>query len=123
MVLHLKGTGITITPEISDYLNRRLEGIQKFLPKGENTITADVELGRTTRHHQNGDIFFAEITLRLGGKSFRAVSDRHDLYSAIDGMKDEITRELGSYKEKRLSLLRRGGQKVKNLLRGLSPWR
>ena len=106
---------------ISEYLDKRLLGVEKFLPEGDGFV-ADVELGKTTNHHQAGDIFRAEINIHIGGKSFRAVSEQIDLYSAIDDMKAEITRELGSYKEKRLSLIRRGGQKLKNLLRGL-PWK
>lgn len=123
MTINLKATGITLTPQISEYLDKRLEGVQKFLPEGEGAFVANVELGKTTRHHQTGDIFKAEITVHFGGRTFRAVSERQDLYSAIDDMKDEITRELGSYKEKRLSILRRSGQKLKNILKGIYPRR
>lgn len=121
MTLNLKGTGITLTPEIRDYLDKRLQSVCKFLPEDGEGFMADVELGRTTNHHQTGEIFRAEINVYLGNKSFRAVSERPDLYSAIDDMKDEIGRELGSYKEKKLSLLRRSGQKIKKMLRGWYP--
>lgn len=117
MTINLKGTGVEITQEISNYLHKRLETIEKFLPEEGGALIADVELGRTTRHHQAGDIFRAEINLLMGSKSFRAVSEQADLFSAIDDMKDEITRELSTYKEKKLSYLRRGGQKLKTLIR------
>src|SRR3989338_9342244 len=78
----------------------------------------DVELGRTTRHHEKGDVFFAEINIHRGKESFRAVADRTDIMSAIDGMRDAIVGELVSDKEKRQSLLRRGGQVAKAALRG-----
>lgn len=123
MAINLKGTNIKITPEISGYLDKRLEGVRKFLPKEGDSFLADVELGKTTNHHQTGNIFRAEITVHIGGRSFRAVSEQSDLYRAIDNMKDEVTRELSSYKEKRISLIRRGGQKIKNILRGLSSWK
>ncbi len=116
MKINLKGTAVELTPEISAYLQKRLKGVEKFLPKGDAFIT-DVELAKTTNHHHTGDIFRAEINVHIGGKSFRAISEGQDLYSAIDSMKDQITRELSSYKEKRLSLLRRSGQRLKNLLR------
>ncbi len=117
MTINLKGTGVQLTPEISNYLHKRLLGIEKFLPKEKDTFIVDVELGRTTNHHHTGDIFRAEINIHIGGKTFRAVSEWQDLHSAIDSMKDQIARELSSHKEKRQSLLRRSGQKVKNLLR------
>ena len=119
MKLNLKGTNITLTPEITDYLDKRLQSVRKFLPEEGKAFMADVELGRTTNHHQTGEIFRAEINIYMGNKSFRAVAEREDLYAAIDHMKDEITRELGSHKEKRLSLVRRSGQKIKNMIRGL----
>jgi ribosomal subunit interface protein len=117
MKINLKATNLTITNEISEYLDKRLLGIEKFLPEDSNAFTINVELGKTTRHHQTGDIFRAEIMVRIGGLNFRAVSENIDLYSAIDEMKDEIGRELASHKEKKLSLLRRGGQRLKNLIR------
>ncbi len=119
MKINLKGTNIELTVEIRNYLDRRLDGVSKFLPKDNEAFIVDVELGRTTKHHQAGDIFRAEINVVIGDKSFRAVSERADLYSAIDDMKDEITRELGSYKEKRISLVKRSGQKLKQLIRRL----
>jgi len=117
MKINLKGTGVEVTPEITAYLYKRLEGIEKFLPDEGRALIADVELARTTRHHQTGDIFRAEINLLMGSRSFRAVAEEMDLHSAIDRMKDEITRELSSYKEKKISYLRRGGQKLKQLIR------
>jgi len=119
MTINLKGSNAELTAEIRDYLNRRLEGFQKFLPGGKDASVADIELARVTKHH-TGDVFRAEINIRVEGRVFHAASERPDLYEAIDHMKDEIARELGSYKEKRLSLLKRSGQKVKNLIRGLS---
>ena len=122
MTTNIKASNVELTAEIRNYLDRRLEGFQKFLPEGKDASVADIELSRVTKHH-TGDVFLAEINIRVGGRVFHAVSERHDLYEAIDHMRDEITRELGSYKEKRLSLIRRGGQKIKNLLRGLSSGR
>jgi len=117
MTINLKGTAITLTPEISNYLHKRLAGIEKFLPDQADASIIDVELGRTTKHHQAGDIFRAEINVHIGNRTFRAVSEMKDLYSAIDGMKDQVARELASFKGKRISLIRRSGQKIKNLLR------
>lgn len=119
MIINLKSSGVELTEETRDYLNRRLEGVKKFLPERKSVALLDVELNRVTKHH-TGNVFLAEINIRVGGRVFHAVSERPNLYEAIDHMKDEVTRELGSFKDKKLSLLKRGGQKIKNLLRGLS---
>ncbi len=116
MKTNLKGTNLELTPQIRDYLDKRLAPLEKFLPDEESCMV-DVELGRSINHHQTGDVCRAEINVNVGNRTFRAVSEQQDLFSAIDFMKDEITRELGSYKEKRISIMRRGGQKLKNLLR------
>lgn len=117
MKINLKGTSLSITSEISDYLNKRIEGIEKFLPDDRDSYIIDVELGKTTNHHNAGDIFRAEININVGGKTLRAVSERSDLFSAIDDMKDEINHELASFKGKRVSIIRKSGQKLKEMIR------
>ena len=117
MKINLKGSNLALTPQIREYLDTRLAHLQKFLPEGDDASVIDVELGKPTNHHHTGDIFRAEINVNIGSRTFRAVSEQQDLFAAIDDMKDEIARELSSEKEKRISLVRRGGQKLKNLLR------
>lgn len=119
MIINLKSSNIELTEEIRNHLNRRLEGVKKFLPERKNVALLDVEFNRVTKHHA-GDVFRAEINIRVDGRVFHAESTCPDLYEAVDRLKDEITRELGSFKDKKLSLLKRGGQKIKNLLRNLS---
>lgn len=117
MKINLKSTAFEITNDISNYLHERLESIEKFLPEDGNSFMIDVELGKTTRHHNAGDIFRAEINIHIGKRAFRAVAEQTDLRSAIDVVKDEITRELSAHKEKRISLIRRGGAQLKNLIK------
>lgn len=117
MNINLKGTALEITSEISSYLDKRLEGIAKFLPGESDGYIVDVELGKTTKHHQAGDIFRAEININIGSKTFRAVSEQADLFTAIDDIKDEMARELSSHKGKQMSIVRRSGQKIKDMIR------
>ncbi len=116
MKTNLKGTNLELTPQIRDYLDKRLEHIRKFLPDEESCMV-DVELGRSTNHHHTGDVCRAEININACNHTFRAVSEQQDLFLAIDSIRDEVIRELGSYNKKRISVMKRGGQKLKNLLR------
>lgn len=118
MKLNLKATNINISPQVRSYLERKLASLTKLVDFDDSAVTLDVELGRTTRHHQTGDIFFAEINIYRGKESFRAVTDRPDIMSAIDGMRDAIARELSSRKDKQISLIRRSGLLAKAMLRG-----
>lgn len=119
MNINIKATGITLTPDIKDYLEKKLYSIGKFMDTASDAIKVQVELGRTTRHHQTGDIFRAEINLFADGKDYRAVAEESDLISAIDFMKDAILRELRADKSKKIHFLRKSGQRVKEFLRGL----
>ena len=86
MRLNLKATNISLNDDIRSYLERRLSNLGKLIDVEDPAVLIDVELGRSTKHHQSGDIFFAEINIHRGKEAFRAVSNRPDLKSAIDDM-------------------------------------
>lgn len=116
METKIKTTNFEITPSIRTYLQEKLNALDKFLPNDES-IFADVELAKTTKHHQKGDIFKAEVNLKVPGRLIRAVAEEWDLHVAIDAMKDELQREITGNKEKNISLYRRGARLLKKLLR------
>lgn len=113
----IKATEIDLTTPIKEYLDKRLEAIEKLIDSENPTLLAEIEIGKTTKHHQSGDIFRAELNLTIDGDNFRAVSEKENLNSAIDEMRDEILNELRSFKGKRQSLIKRSGAKVKALLK------
>lgn len=122
MKINIKTTGITLTPSISEYLEKKLGALDKFFDQTEE-ILVNVEVGRTTRHHKSGDIFRAEIRLKINGKEYYTVAETPDLYASIDEVKDEIVRQLISGKKKYINLLRRGGAKIKNIIKGFTRLR
>ena len=113
-----KGTNMQITPDIKDYLYKKLAHIEKFLNPADESVLCEVELGKVSAHHNKGDVFRTEINLHIAGKNLRAVSEMDELFASIDIAKDEMVRELESYKDKKVSLIKRGGAKIKNLLKG-----
>ncbi len=116
MKTNIKTTNITLTPAISDYIAKKISALDKFY-KDEEDIVANVEVGRTTRHHRSGDIFRAEIHINSRGNDYYASSEKDDLYAAIDKVKDDIVYELTSTRKRALRLIRKGGASIKNLLR------
>ncbi len=122
MNINIKATNITLTPSISNYTEKRLNKISRLL-KGDQSVKCDVEVGRTTEHHYKGDVFRAEIHIVGNNKNIYASSEQPDLYAAIDIVRDEILREIKSKREKRISFVRRGGARMKAMLKGLWPWR
>jgi len=123
MNINIKATGMTLTPAIEDYLREKLSHLERFLDPANEAINCQVELGKTTEHHRHGDIFRAEINLRLDGRSFYATREESDLYAAIDKVKDEIISEVKHFTKKRHTLFRRGGRRIKQMLRSLNPWK
>lgn len=121
MNINIKTTTITLTPAISDYTNKRLAKIASLLD-GDSTAQCDVELAKTTTHHHKGNIFKAEMHIVGAGKNYFASSEQPDLYAAIDIVQGEILQELKAGKAKRISLVRRSGARVKNMVKGLWPW-
>lgn len=115
----IRGKDLAITPAISDYLYKKLDHLKKFLDPADTTVLCEVELGKVTEHHKSGDIFRAEINLHCKGQALRAVAEGSDLYSAIDIVKDEMVRELQVNKDRRISAIRQGGAKIKNIIRGI----
>jgi ribosomal subunit interface protein len=113
---HIKHTNMELTPAISDYLAKKLGALEKFVDDGVDAI-ARIEVGRTTNHHHKGDVFRAEINLEFGKNKFRAEVEGSDLYRAIDEMKDEIVSEVIRASKKKRHLLRRGRQKIKDIMR------
>lgn len=120
MKINVKATNTFLTNAISDYLNKKIGHLEKFInPEHLEGAMCYVEIGKTTSHHKAGDIFMAEINLHIGGNSLRAVCEKDDLYSAIDAVQDDMARELKSFKEKRKGLIKRGGAKIKEIIKGL----
>lgn len=119
MNINIKTNNIEITAEVRDYLNKKIESFDKLIDKNDESASFNVILARTTKHHQKGDIFNAEINLHIKGKVLHASSEGVDIYAAIDFVKDEIIRELRSYKDKKIGMLKKGGNKIKNLFRGI----
>ncbi len=119
MKINEKGTNMEITDEIKDYLYKKLEHLEKFIDPADESVMCNVELGKTTMHHKTGDVFRTEINLHIAGRELRAVSEKDELFASIDIVKDEMVNELKNNKDKRISLLRRGGARIKNLVKGI----
>jgi len=116
---NIKATNMELTSAINDYVNKRLSGIEKFIKEGDKAI-AQIEVGKTTNHHKQGDVFRAEFNIEISGNKFYTFSEKEDLYSAIDDAKEEIVRQITNKKDRRQTLFKRGATSVKKMLKGIS---
>lgn len=118
MNINIKATNMELTSAINDYVNKRLEAISKFVKDGN--MDAWVEVGRTTNHHKQGDVFRAEFNIEIAGTKFYTFSEKEDLYKALDDVKEEIVRQIISNKDRKKTLYKRGATSVKKMLKGIS---
>ena len=119
----IKVTNVELTPAIQDYLNKKVATFDKLINKKDESAALNVILAKITRHHQKGDIFKAEMNLHISGKVFQASSEEQDIFVAIDFAKDEMVRELRSYKDKKIGVIKRGGAEVKKIIKGINKKR
>lgn len=117
MQLNTKGTNLVLVSELTSYLDKRMEAVEKLIPSGAR-VTGDIELAKPSGHHEKGPVFYAEINLHIDGTLYRAEGRAETIQAAIDEMQGNVLRELRRTKRKRLQFVREGGMKVKNFLRG-----
>ena len=119
----MKTTNFSLTEAIAVTIEQKLALLGKRLLKveeksGGDSVLARIEVGRTTQHHNKGEIYRAELTLEIPGEpNLRAVATEEDLHRAIDVVKEEVERELRRSHEKQRDQARRGARELKRRIR------
>jgi ribosomal subunit interface protein len=118
MSINIKTTNLSLTPEIDSYLTKKLESLKHIVDFNDDNAFAQVELAKTTNHHQKTDSMYrAEINYRMDGMNGRVVCENEDLNAAIDELKDHLAREIKSKQEKNRDNRREGGAELKEMSR------
>lgn len=97
MQITITGRGIELTDAIKDYVETKINGLDKFYNK---IIRARVEVGLETTHHLKGKLFVAECRLEVPGNDLFASKNEKTLYKAIDKIRDYLEGELKKHKAK-----------------------
>jgi ribosomal subunit interface protein len=92
-----------LTPSIKEYIEEKMDYLDKFTGEWASAggVELDFEAGRTTNHHNKGQVYYAEANLKVPGKMIRAQKNSDDLHAAIDAVKEVLAEEIKEYKEKR----------------------
>jgi len=91
MQINLTGHHIEITPAIRDYINEKLDRIERHF---ENATDIHLILTVEKLEHK------AEATLNVRGNTMHAHSVESDMYAAIDSLTDKLDRQVRKHKEK-----------------------
>ena len=111
---------LEFTPSLSAAIESKLvkpleKRLQNFVGKDLPILT--LELGRSTRHHHKGNVFYAEGNLSIGKKLLRAEVTDQDIHTACDLLKDELLGEINKLKEKKESVSKKSAREVKNKIK------
>ncbi len=98
-ITELHATNVEMTEAMNAYATEKVMSLERVAQRFE-PCDAAVEIGKTSEHHNKGDVFFAEINLTIPGNMLRARVVTDDLYAAIDQAKDDIKRQIVDAKEK-----------------------
>lgn len=109
-----KQTNVTVDRHVPDLVAQKLLSLEKFI--GEAPSFCEVEFERVTSQ-QSGDIYRIEVNLEVNGKLYRAEATMDSFEKAVDEVRDELDKELRRARDKEETLLKRGGRRLKELLR------
>lgn len=122
METQIKGTGLAITPDVRSYLDKKISSFAKML-SGDTAVRIDIEIGKTTKHHQTGDVFRAEFNLRTSAGYFRTIAEEASVFAAIDMAEEKLLQEVRHRKHREQSVIRRTGARIKEAMRRFGNWR
>jgi ribosomal subunit interface protein len=114
MNISLLGTQIAITDALREKVYREFARLEKIL---DPAVKISVEIGKTTNHHNKGEIFKAEAKIVEPKAQYYADIITEDLYVSIDTLVDELFEQVTKSKSRHRTLLRRGQSIIKKLLR------
>jgi len=103
MKVLIKATNLKLTPEIKKAIEEKISPLDRFIPRIKVPLKAFVEVGLVNRHHQKGDIYYAEANINLPGKILRSEAKQENVYQAINKVKDELQLLLKKYTKKQIA--------------------
>ncbi|MBT4722510.1 ribosome-associated translation inhibitor RaiA [Candidatus Falkowbacteria bacterium] len=95
MKINLKAKNFELTPAIRSHVEEKLGGLDKYF---NNIVQADVEVGKTTKGQNKGNLYFCEVNVSVPNKLLRYRKEFDDLYKAINDAKKGIQNEIVKYK-------------------------
>ena len=108
MNITIKATKLKLTDSIQEYIEQKIGGLTKYM----DAMEAHVEIARDT-HHQTGLVFHADVNLIAGKRVMHAEAEGEDEYAAIDLLIPKLKEQIGKFKDKRQTLIRRGARAAK----------
>ena len=123
MTIQVKATNFELTPSIQTKVEEKLLLLEKHLARfdDQSAILARVEVGKTTNHHNKGDVYKASVHLEIPGEpNLRAEAVESDLHVAIDAVQADLDRELRRSHGKHQDTIIRSAREAKQTMQQLA---
>jgi len=91
MQLNLTGQHVEITPPLREFVNGKFAKLEHYF-EHINQVYIVLKVEKVTQ--------VADATLYVNGGELHATSEAEDMYAAIDGLIDKLTRQLTKHKDK-----------------------
>ena len=104
MEIKVLGKEMKVTEAINDYIERKLDRIDKYFEQSNAEVTV-----RAERNEQ-----IAEVVVTANGENYRAAAEEKDLYASIDKVIDILEGQIRKTKTKKEKMMRDGSLKDMN---------
>ena len=104
MKVQVIGKGLEVTEAINDYIERKLERIDKYFEDASAEVTV-----KTEKNEQ-----IAEMYVTANGEKYRAASEEKDLYASIDKVIDILEGQIRKAKTIKDKMMKEGSIKDLN---------
>ena len=101
MKINIKVTNAKLSPESHQIVEDKISDLNKYF---SNIISADIEIGLNSLHHNRGNIYKAIVNLSVPKKVLRASAETDDVTKSMNKVRDILKVELKKYKETHQSL-------------------
>ncbi len=113
-----KATDMALSASVEEYVGKKMAALDKIAAHFDGMVKAEVEVGRTTRHHRTGDVFRVEIMIHVKKKDLRAEATGKTVLEAMDKAQEDMRTELERFKEKSVDSVKTGGRGIKKMIKG-----
>jgi ribosomal subunit interface protein len=102
MRITIQGIHLDITAALEEYVKRRFVSLERVLKKFESRqdLILRVDIARSTRHHQKGDVFSVSVSLRIGRTTLRVEQTGNDVRQAIDDAQKRFKKIVEDHKDR-----------------------
>lgn len=99
MQIDILTKNIELDEPLRVFVNEKIGSLEKYL-QDMGEVSARVEIGKSTQHHNKGPFFYAETNLHIGGNVLRSEKSHEDLRAAIVDVKDQLKIQISKLKDK-----------------------